>query len=279
MDTNKYNIGQEVIYNGKNYFILNFREFFGAYQYSLGKENGGDFLFACGEAQINRAVNEEESNHDYEPTKPDLSFLVDKPRKQQFDSSAALLNTTSAVMRQPIDGSDTGIDPEIAKLCGSSLFFKPSRKMAKWLVKYANGRTIIDIGAGQGHLVRMIKSLGGKAFGLEPNFDYGRYVEVGRLRWGSDFDINEMLPWTVEKAKGMIAQMGNKALLVFARPCHSDFVYNGIKNMPEGMEALYITVPENLEKHNDLGTYKSDAVLLEHEGESEDGEIVMSIIK
>lgn len=279
MKTNKYNIDQEVYCHGEKYFILKFREVFGTYQYSLGKEKGGEFHFACGEFSIDGAVNEEENNHDKESVQPDMSFLAGRPKEQEFDSAAALMNTTSAIMRQPIDGAESGIDPEIAKICGSSLFFKPSRKMVKWLVKYSNGRTIIDVGAGQGHLVRMIKQLGGKAFGLEPNFDHERYIEHGRSRWGNDFDINEMLPWSVEKAQGLIFGMADRAMLVFARPCHSDFVFNGIRNMPDEMEALYITVPKNLERYSDLGLYQSKAVKLEHEGESEDNEIVMSIKK
>lgn len=277
MANNKYNIGQEVIIDGSNYFIINFRSLFGTYQYSLSKTKGGEFVFACGEFSIDGAVNEEDNNHHEEAAEADLSGI--RPSEPSFDPSAALMNTTSAIMRQPIDGSETGISEEAARLVGSSLFFKPDIKFVKWLIEYADGRMIIDVGAGQGHLVRMIKKFGGQAVGLEPNFDQARYIERGRSRWGNDFDVNEMLPWTVQRAQGFINGFREKAILVFARPCHSNFVFTGIRNMPEQMEALYITKPENLEKYDDLGSYKEQAILLKHDGESEDNEIVYSIKK
>lgn len=281
MGTNKYNVDQEVIVHGENYFILKFREVFGTYQYSLSKTKGGEFCFACGEFSIEEAVNEEECNHDGDVMEPDLSFLGQVTNfDTQYNEAAAYANTTSAIMRQPIDGRDAGIDENVARLAGSSLFFRPDILFVKWLIKYAQGRTIIDVGAGQGHLVRMIKQFGGKSFGLEPNFDHNRFVRLGLQRWGDDFDMNEMLPWTIERASGLINQLGaEKAMLVFARPCHSDFVEVGIRNMPDGMEALYITVPENLERYEDLGIYKTKATQLDHDGVSEDNEVVLSIIK
>lgn len=279
MAKNKYNIGQEVVENGKHYFIINFREIFGMYQYYLSKTKGGEFCFACGEFSIDYAVDNSKNNHEEDVSNPDLSFLSPTQPDETSEHSATVMNTTAAIMRQTIDGSESGIPENIARMVGSSLFFKPDMKFVKWLIKYADGRQIIDVGAGQGHLVRMIKMFGGKAIGLEPNFDQRRYIEQGKIKWGNDFDINEMLPWTIERVKGFINGLGSKALLIFARPCHSDFVVNGIRNMPNDMEALYITKPENVVKYNDLGEYFEKRKFIKHDGVSEDNEIVYSILK
>lgn len=280
---NKYNIDQEVIVDGRNYFIIAFRSIMGTYQYSLSNTKQGEFHFACGEFSIEGAVKEDENNHQEEAA----SFgslgigLPEENESVPWDQDAATMNTMASSMRQSIDGSQSGYGEDIARMVGSSLFFKPSRKMVKWLIEYADGRMIIDVGAGQGHLVRMIKQCGGKAIGLEPNFDHRLFVENSLKRYGTDFDVNEMLAMSVGEAKGLINGMGKggKAILVFARPCHSNFVAEGIQNMPDEMEALYITVPENLHKYQDLGDYDFLKKKLEHKGVSEDSEVVYSIKK
>lgn len=277
---NKYNLDQEVIVDGNKYFIINFRQIYGFYQYSLSKTKGGDFVFACGEGTIERAV-EPELNNDTFGEKREFDIEIYMPQTvQNYEENAAYMNTTAMIMRKSILGTEGGVaTPELVDLVGSSVFFKPSRQMVKWLINYADGRQIIEVGAGQGHLLRMINQNGGNAIGLEPNFNQKRFIQSGYERYGSSFNQNEMLPYTVEKAKNLINGFGNKALLVFARPCHSNFVETGIYNMPNEMEALYITKPENLKLYNDLGEFRDCATLLEHDGVSEDNEVVYSIKK
>lgn len=207
---------------------------------------------------------------------PDLKINQCFKKTHSEEAIATKLNSIFQGARKSVDMEDYGVGKLFSS---SSLFFKPELDFCEWLKEYAGDRMIIDVGAGQGHLVRMLKMTGAKAMGLEPNYDpmLAREWRIGR---GDDFDINEILPWTVEKAKGLIEKMGaEKAMLVFARPCHSDFVYNGIYNMPKGMEALYITKPENLIEYDDLGRFKKEAVLLNHKGRSEDNEVIYSIVR
>lgn len=193
------------------------------------------------------------------------------------DDVATRMNTTSMMTREPIRVEEFGVEKALAS---GNLFFRPNREFCEWLRDYADGRMIIDVGAGQGHLVRMLEMAGAGVIGLEPNFDMEAYISYAAIK-GMRPNINQMLPMTVQSAKNLINGMGkgNKALLVFARPCHSDFVEIGIENMPDEMEALYITVPENIERYRDLGKFHGQAVLLEHKGISEDNEVVYSIRK
>lgn len=225
--------------------------------YQYGFEEVG---FICGEQSLKA-----------HPDDPKLS-ISDCFKDQYEDDVITQYNTTANGMGVSIDGN------EIDYSGFTSLFFKPDLIFVKWLVKYANGRQIIDVGAGQGHLVRLIKRMGGNAIGFEPNLDYRRVVTM-RMQKDSNYDVNEILPFRIQDHPKMVQSLGDKALLIFARPSHSNFVVEGLDIMPEGMEALYITLPENLEKYDDLGHYEDSAVLLEHQGISEDNEIVYSIKK
>ena len=167
-----------------------------------------------------------------------------------------------------------------AEIFNAPIFFKPDLEFVEWLVNYAGDRLIIDVGCGQGHLLNMIKICKGRVMGLEPNFNYESYVEYNMMRNNPSFNPNEVLPYTIERAENLINSLGaEKAMLVFARPCHSNFVENGIENMPVGMEALYITLPENIDLYHDLGRFDSIKKKINHHGTSEEKEVVYSIIK
>jgi hypothetical protein len=158
--------------------------------------------------------------------------------------------------------------------------FKPDILFVHWLIAYAGDRMIVDVGCGQGHLVRMVKKFGGKAMGLEPNFDYTAYIKLRAMKGNLETSINEILPYSIQDASELIKGMGNKAMLIFAKPCYGNFVETGLNIMSDDMEALYITIPENRKNiQNALGKYTSKAVLLEHLGVSEENEIVFSIKK
>jgi len=237
------------------------------HQYTFEAPHDG---FACGEQSI-RAKSDS----------PDLKlkdcFVKDHEREVPIR-----INTIASAMRHPImmDRLESGHD--VGDLFeDSDVFFRPDLNLCKWLKERANGRLIMDIGSGQGHLVNMLKQVGARAMGIEPNFDKQEWIKF-RLNRGRDIDINEILTYRIEDTftKKLIESLGkDQVMLVFARPCHSDFVEVGIRNMPEGMEALYITVPENLDQYNDLGRFKKDAVLLDHKGVSEDNEVIYSIIR
>lgn len=256
----RFDVG-DTVYMGRGKFLRKLtvkrvidNHFLPVYQYAF-EEIGS----ACGE----QSIREEADGRDYR---------ISECYKEQYEENIECsLNTMANGMGMSID------DNLSSKLM--NLFFKPDLIFVKWLIAYAGDRMIIDVGAGQGHLVRLIKRMGGKAIGLEPNINYTEVIKKRMLRHG-DYDVNEILPFTVERAAKLINDIGGeKAMLVFARPCHSDFVEEGIDLMPEGMEALYITVPENLNKYDDLGAYTDYAEFVEHKGVSEDDEVVYSIKK
>lgn len=282
----KYKIGQTV-YMGRG---ENMRELVVAdvidnpmlpvFQYSFEPPNDG---FACGEQSIrdtpdgrSYTIGESFKTYDGSESEPDFSF----------DEASARINTMASGKRHPImmDNLQIGAaasDVASIVFASSNVFFRPDLVFCKWLKKYANGRLVIDVGAGQGHLVNMLGKVGGHVMGIEPNFDKRMWIDMRLSQNDSmlSFNPNEMIQGTIQQNKSLISGMGDKALLVFARPCHSDFVEIGIKNMPDEMEALYISLPENFDKYDDLGEFKETAVLLDHDGVSEDNENVWSIKK
>jgi hypothetical protein len=238
------------------------------HQYTFEAPNDG---FACGEQSIRPTLDG-----------PDLKIkdcIVNDDSVVSTNINTLASGKFKSIM---MDRLESGLDVgEVFK--DSDVFFRPDFKFIDWLKDYANGRIILDIGAGQGHLVRMLKMRGAMAIGFEPNLNKETWLKL-RMTYnqGGNMDVNEMMSYRIEDTftKKFIASLGSdKALLVFARPCHSDFVSVGIRNMPSGMEALYITVPKNLELYNDMGDFEADAVKIEHEGQSEDNEVVYSVVR
>ena len=154
----------------------------------------------------------------------------------------------------------------------STPFFQPDVNFVKWLIEYANGRMIIDCGAGSCYLTAMIHHLGyNKCIAIEPH-----YTEERNIFWRKKGFNFHVFYKQSEEEKIIQDIPNNNALLLFARPCHSGFVYRTItKNMPEGMEALYISHKGN--ESDDLGELKYTK--LKHEGTSKQNEYVLSIKK
>ncbi len=150
-------------------------------------------------------------------------------------------------------------------------FFRPDQKFLNWIKEYANGRLIIDVGCGDGHITKALRKLGCRIIGIDPFLSAD---DMSRARMKDDVNL---LPFCIEDHPVFFVGHGNKVLLLFARPCHSSFVANTLEMKDADTEALYITVPENLDKYDDLGSFKNKAVLLQHEGTSKDNEIVHSI--
>lgn len=239
------------------------------HQYTFEAPNDG---FASGEQSI-RAKSDN----------PDLKlrdcFVDDGSEVPTVINTIASATRKSIMMDRLEGGMDVG-----TLFDDSDIFFRPNPKMVRWLKERANGRLILDIGSGQGHLVTMLKREGARAMGFEPNINKQEWIKwryTHRYK-GEDIDVNEVMEYRIQDTftKRFIESLGkDQVMLVFARPCHSDFVEVGIRNMPEGMEALYITVPENLDLYNDLGRFEDGAELLVHDGASEDSEVVYSVIR
>lgn len=155
----------------------------------------------------------------------------------------------------------------------SMKFFEPDEEFLKWIKDYANGRLILDCGAGLGHITRALHVLGAKIVAIDPFADTDKFREenfelkVGHIHYIDDYSQSSKF-----------TAMPN-CLLLFCRPCHSDFVEATIYHMHPTSEALYITVPRNFDGYDDLGEYKELAVEIPHKGTSAEGEKVWSIKK
>ncbi len=198
-------------------------------------------------------------------------FVKDKDMETKINTIASALRTEVS------EGNSMLRLPKMEAFDSIRVDFKPSLEMCEWIKTYADGRVIVHVGSGQGQLVNMLKcQVRARALGIEPNFNKEWWLQWRLGRDGQHFDsINEILVGTVGKYKKLINDMGNGALLLFARPKSYDFVKEGLSNMPKGMEALYI----DTEFPKELNEFVLNTTLLQHKGVSEDNEVVISIKK
>lgn len=178
-------------------------------------------------------------------------------------------------------GYTSGFTNDMNNELYTSVFFKPNLEFCEWLVEYAGDRMIFEIGVGTGHLLKMIKMCNPARppMGIEPNFDYIKSVK-SKMVEDQSHNVNEVLPYNVTRAKFLLSAFKpDQTLIVCARPCHGSHIVEALDYMQDGVEFLYITLPENIEEYDDLGDYESIAREIEFEGNSEDNEVVYSIIK
>jgi SAM-dependent methyltransferase len=218
------------------------------YQYAF-EEVG----FACGEQSIRGTIDG-----------PDLK--LSECYKNQLPKATSMIVTVANSFGKTFETKVEGV-----------VLFKPDLVMTKWLAEYAKGRLIIDVGCGQGHLVRMLKMKGARAIGFEPELDRSQFLH-SKAALGKLNNINEVLDYHIESeiAKGMIDALGERGLLIFARPDDWDIV-PALNAMPAGMEALVIVHPKDKFLKGILKTY--GAKKLRRKGCSEDGEFIYSIKK
>jgi hypothetical protein len=149
-------------------------------------------------------------------------------------------------------------------------FFEPNAKMITWLKEYIGQRTPIDVGCGAGDLLLELHN-GRGGLGIDPFFSGDRMLLMQK-------GIH-ILERRIEECEKFVQGLGARGIMIFARPCHSDFVERGIELAPPGMEVIYITKKSNIVKYCDLGEYEGKAVLLEHAGSGKAKEVVYSIKK
>lgn len=160
-----------------------------------------------------------------------------------------------------------------------SVFFKPNTELVKWLIEYAGDRIIIDAGSGEKFLLsqQLIKNGAKRVLAVDPYIDYNDYMLWRQLNMGN-MDISfHIFQNEIQDMKDILNNKYQDILLIFARPCHSNWVEETLNLKSDKVEALYITVPENMTNYNDLGIWKDKAVLLEHKGSSADKEVIYSI--
>lgn len=163
---------------------------------------------------------------------------------------------------------------------GGVSFFTPDKAMVKWLATYAGNRIILDIGCGDGYLLRQLRIDAGftRVAGIEPRWN--GQVDLTINRWPLDWRL-QVIEDTVQSRLGsslIQAATPEKMLLVCCRPAHSGYCADALRLKPEGVEFLYITIPKNWDRYHDLQEFRDRAVLLEHEGQGNEQELVWSII-
>lgn len=159
------------------------------------------------------------------------------------------------------------------------VFFKPNTELVKWLIEYAGERIIIDAGSGEKFLLsqQLVKNGAKKLIAVDPNIDYSQYMLWRQLNM-SDLSVSfHVFPKEIQSLSELLNNKYQDILLVFARPCHSNWVEETLNLKSDRVEALYITLPENMNEYDDLGVWKDKAVLLEHKGSSADKEVIYSI--
>ena len=134
------------------------------------------------------------------------------------------------------------------------VFFKPNTQLVKWLIKYAGDRLIIDAGSGAKFYLsqQLIKNGATKVVAIDTEIDTNEYMKMRML---NEIDVNitfHVILGDMERWKDLYTSSNKDILMIFARPCHSDWVENVLDIKSETVECLYITLPENLERYDDL---------------------------
>lgn len=126
----------------------------------------------------------------------------------------------------------------------SSTFFAPEDSFIRWMKTYAGNRLVVDIGCGNGSLVRRLKEVGVKVLGIDPAFEYTN----------DNIDLTScMMPMEAQNTS-LVSSPKIPSLFIFCRPCHNGFVEEVVKVIPPEFEILYFSKPENVEV--DLPGYK-----------------------
>lgn len=146
-------------------------------------------------------------------------------------------------------------------------YFQPDAQFVQWLVDYANGRLIIECGCGSGDLLIELKEKGANVLGIDPYVDAVPFIQKCFDRGVGMINV---IPEFAEDST--MLQLDN-VLVLFCRPCHSDWVENTLDTMNPNNEALYIGLAKNVEK--DIPNFQYQ--VLEHKGASKENEIVLSI--
>lgn len=129
------------------------------------------------------------------------------------------------------------------KKIASSTFFAPEDSFLRWIKTYAGNRLVVDVGCGNGVLVRRLKEVGVKVLGIDPLFEYSQ----------ENVDLVSCIMTMEAQNTSFVSSPKLPSLFIFCRPCHSGFVEEVISLIPPGFEILYISKPENVEV--DLPTF------------------------
>ncbi len=141
------------------------------------------------------------------------------------------------------------------------VFFEPTDEFIQFLKTFADGRPIIDVGAGCGLLAKRIHDEGMKVLAIDI------------------IDRTEPVhPVHNLDATAMTFPAG--CLPVMARPCHSEWIEETVRNAMQHLtQFIYVGLPRNFGK--DLGPLRRHYQLRVQKGfvAGKDGELVVCIYK
>lgn len=224
------------------------------HQYTFVEHN-----FACGEQSIRATKNGKDLK---------LSDCFVEDNEMEFK-----IHTLASASKRKLNEEDAEIGLPKLKLWDSvRVDFKPSLGMCEWIRDYANSRIIFHIDSGQGFFVSMLKRVKAKAVGIEKYFNKKKWVEWRTLRFPHEtLDYNEILEGEFKDYFNLIESLGDKCLLVFPRPKNTDNLGLAIDKFYGKCEILLI----EQEADFDMEMWTK----LEHEGVSEDNEVIYSLKK
>jgi len=133
---------------------------------------------------------------------------------------------------------------------GEFRWFKPTQAFFDHMEQF-QGRSIYDVGAGQGHVTRALLYLGHQARALDLCYRDGQCVDI-------------MI------ANGVLYRYPPGSVVLLCRPCHGPFVESVVERAREcGCDVLYVGLERNGE--GDLGDIRAEVVA---EDVGEDGESI-----
>jgi SAM-dependent methyltransferase len=126
------------------------------------------------------------------------------------------------------------------------IWFRPDRPFVAWLIAYAQGRLIVDVGCGEGELLSRIFQMGGDAVGVDP-MPKQSFTHVGERRLSPEVQMRMAGRFLPREAPNLVTR-GQDLLLVFARPSHMGWVEDAMCDTDPTSEILYISKPENVSR-------------------------------
>ena len=117
------------------------------------------------------------------------------------------------------------------------IFFEFEPSFIQWLIRYAGNKPIIDVGCGEGHLVRAL---------IAAKFTRAHGIDIQNIQ------ERDMAPHVIVADATALPLLRNRGLLlVMARPCHGQWIETIINQADCGSEVLYIGRESHVE--TDLG--------------------------
>ncbi len=142
------------------------------------------------------------------------------------------------------------------------MFFVPTVEFVESLKQYAGRRVVLEVGTGDGHLLKAMLDAGMEAYGCDA---FKLPDQLTDAQFGR---------WFPSKAEDWALLKDMAALVVVARPCHGGFVRSVIEAMSPESELLYIGLERNVQA--DLGEYEELASTVGLPLEGTDAEVALS---